>query len=315
MNADRYSQPGSIAGGGRWSDPYDRRGQTFPTLHAEMVDRVRQYGHEDRFDGGTYLYRWGDRRVDFFLILDGAVDVLESDGHGGNVVVTTHHSNQFTGELNLLDERAAVVSARASRPTRVVRVPRARFRRMVSAEPDICEIILRAFILRRMDLIRQAEGGTILVGSTHSAETLRIQRFLIRNGYPYRFLDIEASPDARTALESLHLNANTLPVVIIDGEKVVRRPTNAELADALGITEELNPRRVYDVAVVGAGPAGLATAVYAASEGLDTIVIEAIAPGGQAGSSSRIENYLGFPTGISGQALAGRAQIQAQKFG
>jgi thioredoxin reductase (NADPH) len=166
-----------------------------------------------------------------------------------------------------------------------------------------------------MGLIQHAEGGAILAGSLHSSETLRIQRFLARNGYPYRFLDTEADPDARIALESFRVSLDALPVVIIDRGKVLRRPQNGELADVLGISEELDPSRVYDVAVVGAGPAGLAAAVYAASEGLDTVVIEAIAPGGQAGSSSCIENYLGFPMGISGQGLAERAQVQAQRFG
>lgn len=309
------SAQGASAVGGMSTDPYDRPGQTFPTLDAEMVDRVTPYGRLESFDGGAYLYRSGDRGVDFFLVLDGALDILDSDGHGGNIVVRTYGANQFTGELNLFNERAALVSARASRSTKVVRIPRANFRRMVSAEPDIGEIILRAFILRRVGMIQHAQGGSILIGSIHSAETLRIQSFLTRNGYPHRLLDTDGDPDAREALECFHLSANALPVVIVGGDKVLQRPENRELADALGITEELDPDRVYDVAVVGAGPAGLAAAVYAASEGLDTIVVEAVAPGGQAGSSSRIENYLGFPTGISGQALAGRAQVQAQKFG
>jgi thioredoxin reductase (NADPH) len=297
------------------NDPYDRPDQAFPRLSAEMVGRVTQYGRVETFDRGAYLYKSGDRGADFFLVLDGAVDILESDGYGGDVVVTTHRANEFTGELNLLSEQAAVVSARVSRPIKAVRVPRAQFRRMVSVEPEIGEVILRAFISRRMGLIQHAEGGAILVGSLHSGETLRIQRFLARNGYPYRFLDTEADPDARIALESFHVSVDALPVVIIDRGKVLRRPQNWELADALGISEELDPGLVYDVAVVGAGPAGLAAAVYAASEGLDTVVIEAIAPGGQAGSSSCIENYLGFPMGISGQGLAERAQVQAQKFG
>jgi thioredoxin reductase (NADPH) len=297
------------------SDPYNRPAQTFPHLPADMVARIARYGSEESFDGGDYLFRAGDRGSDFFLVLEGAVDVLESDGCGGTVLVTTHGASEFTGELNHVNERANIVSARAARPTKVIRVPRARFRRMVSAEPDIGEIILRAFILRRVGLIQHSEGSTILVGSTHSAETLRIQSFLTRNGYPHRLLDTDQAADARAAMEAFHLTEEALPVVIIGGERILQRPQNAALADALGISEEPDLDRVYDVAVVGAGPAGLAAAVYAASEGLDTIVIEAVAPGGQAASSSRIENYLGFPTGISGQALAGRAQVQAQKFG
>ncbi|MDF2997594.1 MAG: cation tolerance protein CutA [Xanthobacteraceae bacterium] len=315
MNATRPIQRGFTGDGGMATDPYDRPGQTFPKLPPAMVERIAKYGERSSFDGGDYLYEFGDRDVDFFLVLDGAVDVLESDGRDGHVLITTHEAGGFTGELTHVTGRAVLVCARAARPTAAIRVSRSSFRRMVSAEPDIGEIILRAFILRRVGLIQHAEGGTIIVGSAHSASALRIQSFLTRNGYPHRLLDIGRDAGAQQALESFHLGADDLPVVILSGEQVLAHPTNRDLADALGITEELAPDHVYDVAIVGAGPAGLAAAVYAASEGLDTIVIEAVGPGGQAGTSSRIENYLGFPTGISGQALAGRAQVQAQKFG
>jgi len=316
MNTTSSAQPGFAVAGAAPGDIFEKPDQTFPRLPAEMVDRVLRYGHPETFDGGAYLYQFGERAFDFFLILDGTVDALDNDGKGGNIVLTTYGANQFSGELNLFSDRAALLSARTLRPTQLIRVPRASFRRMVSAEPDIGEIILRAYILRRASMIRHAEGGTVLVGCIRSADTLRIQRFLLRNGYPHRFLDAHEAPDATLALECFHSGkADALPVVIIDGKKTLRCPSNAELADALGITEELDPNHVYDVAVVGAGPAGLAAAVYAASEGLDTVVVEAMAPGGQAGSSSRIENYLGFPTGISGQMLAARAQVQAQKFG
>ena len=316
MKITSSAQPEFAVAGAAPGDIFEKPDQTFPRLPAEMVDRVLRYGHPETFDGGAYLYQFGERAFDFFLILDGTVDALDNDGKGGNIVLTTYGANQFSGELNLFSDRAALLSARTLRPTQLIRVPRASFRRMVSAEPDIGEIILRAYILRRASMIRHAEGGTVLVGCIRSADTLRIQSFLLRNGYPHRFLDAHEAPDATLALECFHSGkADALPVVIIDGKKTLRCPSNAELADALGITEELDPNHVYDVAVVGAGPAGLAAAVYAASEGLDTVVVEAMAPGGQAGSSSRIENYLGFPTGISGQMLAARAQVQAQKFG
>ena len=174
---------------------------------------------------------------------------------------------------------------------------------------------MRAFILRRVGFIREHQGGVVLIGQGHGGDVLRLQRFMTRNGYPHRLLDIDVDADAGGFLQCFELSTDQLPVVIAPGEQVLRNPSNAELADALGLTETLDPAKVYDVAVVGAGPAGLAAAVYAASEGLSTIVLESLAPGGQAGTSSRIENYLGFPTGISGQALAGRAQAQAQKFG
>ncbi len=294
---------------------YDRPGQIFPKLPSDILERMSRYGAHGRFDGGDYLYRVGDREVDFFVVLDGAVDVLESDGRGGHVLVTTHQPGQFAGELHHMTGRAVLVCARAACPTVVLRIQPDAFRRMTSAEPDIGEIILRALILRRIDLVEHAEGGTVIVGAGNSADTLRIQSFLTRNGYPHRLLDIDRDPHAQAALATFHVGPDVLPVVILNSEQILECPSNRGLADGLGISEALDPDHVHDVAVIGGGPAGLAAAVYAASEGLDTIVVEAVGPGGQAGGSSRIENYLGFPTGISGQALADRAQIQAQKFG
>ena len=189
------------------------------------------------------------------------------------------------------------------------------FRRLLSSEPEIAEIVMRAFILRRVSFIRYGLGGVVLIGPGHNANTLRLQRFMTRNGYPFRLIDSDSDPEAVTILNSLALTPEHLPVVVAAGIELLRNPAEAQLADALGITEILDPETVFDVAVVGAGPAGLAAAVYAASEGLSTIILESTAPGGQAGTSSKIENYLGFPTGISGQALAGRAQAQALKFG
>lgn len=295
--------------------PYEWPGQIYPKLPPEIIERISGFAERVSFAGGDYLYEVGDRGVDFFVILDSAIDILESDGRDGHVLITTHEAGQFTGELDHMTGRAVSVCARAVRPTAALRIGRTSFRRMLSVEPDIGEIVLRALILRRVDLIDHAEGGTIVVGAARSASTLRLQSFLTRNGYPHRLLDIGRDPDAQQALEAFRIGADALPVVILSGAQVLQRPSNRELADALGITERLDPGRVYDVAVIGSGPAGLAAAVYAASEGLDTIVIEAVGPGGQAGSSSRIENYLGFPIGISGQALADRAQVQEQKFG
>ena len=296
-------------------DPYEQPEQTFPKLAPEMIDRIRPYGKIDHFDGGSYLFQVGDRNVDFFLILDGAVDILQSDGRGGHVLVVTHEKSEFTGELDHLSGRAVIVCARAARPTDVLRVSPASLRRLSSAEPDIGYLLLRAFILRRVGLIEHADGGTVVVGSGRTADTLRLQSFLTRNGYPLRVLDTDTDPDAASALQLFHLSNEVLPAVVLNAQTVLKNPTNRALADALGITEHLAPDRVYDVTVVGAGPAGLAAAVYSASEGLDTLVVEGLGPGGQAGSSSRIENYLGFPMGISGLSLATRAQVQAEKFG
>jgi thioredoxin reductase (NADPH) len=297
------------------TDPYAREAQTFPRLSEEMTGRVAAYGREERLPAGTILFSRGERSVDFFLVIEGAVEIYDLEEEGGPRVFTVHAERQFTGELDLFNDREILVWGRTAVDSRVVRVARADFRRLVSGEPDIGEIIMRAFILRRTGLIRHAQGGVVLIGPGHGAETLRIQRFLTRNGYPHRLLDTEIEGEADGFLEGFAVTPGELPVVVLPGDVILRNPANPALADGLGLTESLDEATIYDLAVVGAGPAGLASAVYGASEGLSTVVVEAIAPGGQAGTSSKIENYLGFPTGISGQALAGRAFIQAQKFG
>jgi len=297
------------------ADPFAREAQTFPKLSGEMSRRIAAYGQEEAPPAGTLLFARGQRRVDFFLILDGHVEILEHDRNGVAHTILLLRSHQFTGELHLYNERQSLLSARAGPNTRVVRVSREKFQRLVANEPDIGEVIMRAFILRRVGSLLHAYGGVELVGPARYGETLRIRRFLERNAYPYRLLDTELSQDGARFVEEFGVSPRDLPVVLMPGKVVLRSPGNAELADALGLVEALVPDRIYDLAVVGAGPAGLAAAVYAASEGLSTVVLESTAPGGQAGASSKIENYLGFPTGISGQALAGRAQNQAQKFG
>jgi thioredoxin reductase (NADPH) len=297
------------------ADPDAREAQTFPRFSAEMMDRVADYGVEEAIPAGTALFSRGERSVDFFVVLDGAIEIFDQDRHHAPHVFVTLGACQFTGELDLFNDREVFVSGRAGADSRVIRIRRADFRRLVTGEPDIGEIVMRAFVLRRVGLIRHSAGGTVLIGQAHAADTLRLERFLTRNGYPHKLLDTETDPDAGGFLDCFSLTPDQLPVVIALGERVLRNPSNSALADALGLVETMDPGQVWDVAIVGAGPAGLASAVYAASEGLATIVIEGMAPGGQAGTSSKIENYLGFPTGISGQALAGRAQIQAQKFG
>jgi thioredoxin reductase (NADPH) len=296
------------------SDPYLREAQTFPRLSPEMVGRVAAYGREERLPDGALLFQRGQRSVDFFLVLDGAVEIFDTEDGRPNVF-TVHGERQFTGELDLFNDREILVSGRARGDTRVIRVPRETFRRLVMGEPDIGETVMRAFILRRTGLIQHQQGAVTLVGPGHGGDTLRLQRFLTRNGYPHRLLDTEVDPDGHGFLRGFDLRPEMLPVVILPDHRVLRNPTVPQVADELGIAEQVDAGKVHDVAVVGAGPAGLAAAVYAASEGLETVVIETMAPGGQAGTSSKIENYLGFPTGISGQALAARAWTQAQKFG
>jgi thioredoxin reductase (NADPH) len=306
--------PATLASDLEPTDPYAREAQIFPHLLPEMAARIATYGTEERLKKGTIVFERGERSVDFFLVLEGSIEVFDHDEQGEANIFTVHRDNQFTGELDLFNDRAILVSGRAGVDSRVIRVKRADFRRLVTGEPDIGEILMRAFILRRTGLIRHAQGGALLIGPGHAADTLRLQRFLTRNGYPHRVLDTEQDEGAFGLTGGFAVSPAELPVVIAD-EHMLRNPTTAALAELLGLTEEIDDAHTYDVAIIGAGPAGLAAAVYAASEGLDTIVLEGTAPGGQAGTSSKIENYLGFPTGISGQALAARAQIQAQKFG
>lgn len=258
------------------------------------------------------LFRRGARSSAFYLVLEGEVVVFNEEPHdGGRHAFSTLGSGQFTGELNLLNGREALVTAECVRESRLARLPPLEFRRMMAAEPDIAETVLRAFILRRVGFLRYGYGGVNLLGDSHAAETVKLQRFMTRNAYPHLLAATDMPSGAAALLAQYGLADADLPAVVMPGGHVLRRPSIGELADRLGLTEPLDEAEVFDVAVVGAGPAGLAAAVYSASEGLSTIVIEQEAPGGQAGTSSRIENYLGFPTGISGQALAGRAQIQA----
>ena len=297
------------------TDPYEREAQTFPKLSEEMARRIAAYGEEVRLVAGDHAFDRGQRGVDFFFVLEGAIEIIDLDSHGVPRVMHVHRERQFTGEMDLFNNRRILVSGRVAADSRVVRIKPVDFRRLVSSEADIGEIIMRAFILRRVGIIRHGSGGVVLIGAGHAGDTLRLQRFMMRNGYPHRLLDVEADPDAGGFLACFEIAADQLPVVITPDHQVFRNPSNASLADSLGLTESFDPDKVYDLAVIGAGPAGLAAAVYGASEGLTTLVLEGMAPGGQAGTSSKIENYLGFPTGISGQALAGRAQAQAQKFG
>ncbi len=297
------------------TDPYQREEQTFPTLKESHLNRIQPFCAKETLKDGALLFERGQRGIDFFIVLSGAVEIFDTDSDGNANVFTVHREYQFTGELDLFNDREILVSGRASGVTEVLRFKRPDFRRMVVTEPDIGEIIMRAFILRRVGLIKHMQGGVTVIGRKQDGVTLQIDRFMTRNGYPHRMLDIDVDEDSANAMEGFSINRSDLPVVILPDGRLLKAPSDKELADALGLTEELHPDHVYDLAVIGAGPSGLAAAVYGASEGLETIIIEKLAPGGQAGTSSKIENYLGFPTGISGQALAGRAQIQAQKFG
>mgnify|MGYP006276703135 CR=1 FL=1 len=296
------------------SDPYAREHQIFPTLSLEQIERARPFGVEESWPAGTILFERGQSGVDFFIVLDGSIEIYEHKlDH--TPVINVHRQHQFTGEHDLFNSRKILVSGRMGMDGRLLRITPASFRRMITAEPDVGEIILRAFILRRAAFISHAQGGVTLIDTGTTADGVRMERFLRRNGYPVTSIR-EECPEYNEVMARYSLREQQLPVVVIHlNDVVLERPSNHALAEALGLVEEIDCSRVVDVAIVGGGPAGLSAAVYAASEGLSTLLLEAEAPGGQASTSSKIENYLGFPTGISGEALAGRAQVQAMKFG
>ncbi|MEM7651428.1 MAG: FAD-dependent oxidoreductase [Pseudomonadota bacterium] len=296
------------------SDPYVRERQTFPTLNDEQIERVKAFGKIEDLKKGTVLFERGDRTVDFFLLLKGNIEIYEHTRDGVNVF-TVHGYHQFTGELDLFNDRQILVGGRMGEDGTVVRVCRENFQKMMTAEPEIGEIITRAFILRRVGLISHRQGSVTLLTMGQNADTMRLERFIRRNGYPIDILNC-ADENCEEIFARYNIDETKLPAVLIHlGDRIVVNPTNYELATALGLVEEIDEGDIYDVTIVGGGPSGLSAAVYAASEGLKTLLIENEAPGGQASTSSKIENYLGFPTGVSGQALAGRAQVQAMKFG
>ncbi|WP_208247374.1 FAD-dependent oxidoreductase (plasmid) [Rhizobium sp. T1470] len=297
------------------TDPWLRPAQTFPALLEEMIDRIKSYGDEEAVEEDRYLFRRGDRAIDFFLMLAGEMKIFAGHPIKGEDYLFSYGRGQFSGEQNLFNDRSILFSGLAMAGSRFIRIGHDRFRSFMTGEPEIGETIIRVYILRRAGFVRHCKGGGLLIGHRDDGELLRMQRFMLRNLYPVAVFDPELEPDCGATLSSLGVTQTDMPVLVKPDRTVLSQLSNEALAEELGIFEPPEEGRVYDVAVLGAGPAGLAAAVYAASEGLKTIVLEAMAPGGQAGTSSKIENYLGFPTGISGLALAGRAHIQAQKFG
>jgi len=292
----------------------ERRAQMFPRLTEAQLERVVHYGTRRKVRTGEVLFQQGDEGVHFFVVLQGALDIVHPEGAGERLIVR-HQTGEFSGETTMLSGRRALATARKHADGEVVDITPAGLRQLVVADAELSELLMRAFILRRVAMITNHLGDVVLVGSRHDAGTLRTSEFLTRNGHPYAYLDIDRDEGGRAILERFELGTADIPVLICRGTRVLKAPTNAEVAECLGFNAAIETEKVRDVVVVGGGPAGLSAAVYAASEGLDVLVLESNAPGGQAGSSSKIENYLGFPTGISGQALAGRAFTQAQKFG
>jgi thioredoxin reductase (NADPH) len=285
----------------------------FPRLDDAQIARLAAWGEPRKLAPGEVLYEQGDATHGVFVVLDGVLEVVGvwRDESVPKILCR----GMFTGEVNLLSGRRSLVQVRAQEASSVLEVGRENLRRILQTDSELGEIFLRAFLLRRVYLIAHSAGDALLVGSSHSADTLRLRGFLARNGHPHTYVDVERDPDVQGILDQFEIGVKDIPVLICRGTLVLRNPSNAEAAECFGLNAGIDEGAVYDLIVVGAGPSGLAAAVYGASEGLNVLVLETTAPGGQAGCSSKIENYLGFPTGISGQDLANRAFAQAEKFG
>jgi len=291
-----------------------RKAQMFPQLTSAQIARLEALGTHRRMSQGEILAQPGDRHRPMLVVLSGSIEVVQS-GMEGEVLIVVHTAGSFTGEMSLLQGIGSLVRMRVRDSGEVLVIGEDRLRTVIQTDAELSELFMRAFILRRVGLLASQAGDVILLGSSRSAGTLRLQQFLTRNSFPFVNLDVHTDQSVQALLERFHIQADEVPVVLCRGEVVLRNPSNEEVAACLGMNQQIDDDRIRDVIVVGAGPAGLAAAVYAASEGLDVLVLETGTPGGQAGSSSKIENYLGFPTGISGLALAARARVQAQKFG
>jgi thioredoxin reductase (NADPH) len=300
---------GSIA-----QSPYAGRSQQmFPHLTPVQFARLSAHGSKRAIQKGEVLAEPGDR-LPMYVVLSGSIEIVQPTLTGETLIVV-HTAGSFSGDVGTLRGISAVVRMRVREGGEVLVIDEAHLRTIFQTDSELSELFMRAFILRRVALISTQSSDVVLLGSTHSAGTLRLQQFLTRNTYPFVNLDIEGDASVRDLLDRFHVKVEDIPVVVCRGSVVLKNPSNEEVAACLGMNQQIDDDRIRDVIVVGAGPAGLAAAVYAASEGLDVLVLETGTPGGQAGSSSKIENYLGFPTGISGLALAARALVQAQKFG
>jgi thioredoxin reductase (NADPH) len=296
----------------------DARTQTFPVLTPAQIERIRPSGRLRSVQRGEILFSPNDVGVPFFVMLSGSMEIVQPVINGerdGERAIVTHGPGEFTGEMTMISGQRSLVLGRVTEPGEFLELTGDALRHLVAKDAELSEILMRAFILRRLALIRSGFGNVILMGSNHSSQTLQLREFLSRNGHPYTYVDLDSDQTSQELLDRFEVKPSEVPVVICSGGNVLRSPSIQELANCLGLNSAIDRTHVRDVIIVGAGPAGLAAAVYAASEGLDVLMIETNAPGGQAGSSSRIENYLGFPTGVSGQELATRATTQAQKFG
>jgi thioredoxin reductase (NADPH) len=292
----------------------DQDNRLFPTLSSRQIARLATHGRRRSVSRGDLLVDVGDSDVPFFVVLSGHVQAVRPSDDGETLIVT-HGPGQFSGEANLITGRRSMARLRVSESGEVLELARDALLGVIQTDPEVSDMVMRAFMLRRAALIERHFGDVVLIGSVHCGGTLRVKEFLERNGHPHVYIDLDRDADAQEMLDRFQLTAADVPVLICRGEAVLRNPSNQEIANCLGFNDAIDRTHVRDIVVVGAGPSGLAAAVYGASEGLDVLVLEANVAGGQAGSSSRIENYLGFPTGISGELLTARAYAQAQKFG
>src|SRR5271169_6608292 len=292
-----------------------RRDQVFPDLEPFEIERMRRFGECRIFQPGDKLFTAGQIGPGLIVIPCGKVEITRNDGLGNRHEIVTHGPGQFLGELAQMAGRPSLADATALEPVHSIIIAPERLRALLIAEAELGERIMRALILRRVGLLEVGAGGPIIVGRAENADVLRLQGFLRRNGHPHQLLNSDTDAEAKALIERFHVDPGQLPIVLCPGGQLLRNPGENELARCVGLVRPIDPNRLYDVVVIGAGPAGLATAVYAASEGLSVLVLDCRSFGGQAGASSRIENYLGFPTGITGMALMARAYNQAQKFG
>jgi thioredoxin reductase (NADPH) len=292
-----------------------RRHQMFPVLETRDIERVRRFGKVRAYRAGEALVQVGHVGPGLTIILTGRVDVTQHDESGRRRHIVTHGPGSFMGELAQLAGRPALVDAHAQEEVEALIIAPGELRALLIAEAELGEHVMRALILRRVGLLETGAGGPVIVGRPQNADVLRLEGFLRRNGHPYQRLDAETDAEAKALIERFHVDTGQLPIVLCPRGELLRNPTESELARCIGLLGPIDPNRLYDAVIVGAGPAGLAGAVYAGSEGLSVLVLDCRAFGGQAGASARIENYLGFPTGISGMALMARAYNQAQKFG
>jgi thioredoxin reductase (NADPH) len=292
-----------------------RRNQMFPVLEPLEIERVRRFGKVRSYGAGEALAKVGEKGHGLAVILAGTVEITQHDESGRRELIVTHRAGAFMGELAQLAGRPALVDAYAQTAVDALIIPPEQLRALLIAEAELGERVMRALILRRVGLIERGAGGPVIVGRAENGDVLRLQSFLQRNGHPHQRLNPETDPEAKALIERFHVDPGQLPIVLCPGGELLRNPSENELARCIGLVGPIDPERVYDVAIVGAGPAGLAAAVYAGSEGLSVLVLDRRAFGGQAGASARIENYLGFPTGITGMALMARAHNQARKFG